>query len=291
MRETSRAADKKPSDNNIQTMRKYEISCTIIIQALSQLKAMYKDDWEVLVGNCDSLLFLGGSDATTLEYVSKKLGKETIRSVNNSRSYGKQGSHSMSYNKTGRELMTPDELSNMDNENCVLFIRGLHPFFCTKYPLEKHPNYHLSGDSDKKREFDVKQRLHTGAVEEPPEKKRATRIYTEAQRSDTREADRQHRRSTRPVQHHSARNRELHQIKPLTEEFPGINLPPEARSPEIQAQLQASLENLEFMEMNQMSEEQAMQYQRDIAGMYFDMPPIDSFDESSIGADEERSET
>lgn len=203
------------------TMRKYEISCTIIIQALSQLKAMYKDDWEVLVGNCDSLLFLGGSDTTTLEYFSKLLGKETIRSINNSRSYGKQGSHSMSYNKTGRELMTPDELRVMDNRNCVLFIRGLYPFFSTKYALEKHPNYQLTGDASDDRLFDVRKSFRTGrSATKPRTISRPMQITRDAERADSREAERQHRINTRPFQHRSARGKELGKIVPLEEEIP-----------------------------------------------------------------------
>lgn len=123
------------------TMRKYEISCTIILQALSQIKALYKDEWDVLIANCDSFLFLGASDNTTLEYISKSLGKETIRTTNNSRSFGKSGGSSISYNKTGRDLMTPDELRTMNNENCIFFLRGLDPFFSRKYSLKDHPNY------------------------------------------------------------------------------------------------------------------------------------------------------
>ena len=148
-------------DNKLATMRKYGISCTIILQAMSQLKKMYKDEWEVIIGNCDSFFFIGGSDETTLKYVSNKLGKETIRAVNNSQTKGRQGSYSISYNKDGRELMTQDELSTMDNDNCVLFIRGEHPFMSTKYKLERHPNYKLSGDYDKSKQYDVKQ-LETG---------------------------------------------------------------------------------------------------------------------------------
>lgn len=149
-------------DTKLATMRKYEISCSIILQALSQLKARYKDEWEVLIGNCDSFLFIGGSDETTLKYVSNKLGKETIRSINNSKSIGRSSSSSMSYNKDGRELMTQDELSTMDNENCVLFVRGEQPFFSRKYRLERHPNYKRSGDAKKELLYDVRERLHTG---------------------------------------------------------------------------------------------------------------------------------
>ena len=148
------------------TMRKYGISCTIIIQALSQLKAIYKDEWEVIIGNCDSLLFLGGSDKTTLEYISAILGKETIRSQNSSRSYGKQGSYSTSFNKVGRELMTPSELKTMDNEDCIYFLRGLDPFYSRKFILEDHPNYKKTGAGNSSKLFHVSDRKHTkGACE------------------------------------------------------------------------------------------------------------------------------
>lgn len=145
------------------TMRKYEISCTIVVQALSQLKSMYKDDWEVLIGNCDTQLFLGGSDATTLEYISKKLGKETIRAKNTSRNFGRSGGSSTSLNQTGRELLQPDELARMHNDNCIVFLRGVLPFFSTKYDYPKHPNYHMTGDADKKYLFRVKSLVQTAA--------------------------------------------------------------------------------------------------------------------------------
>lgn len=248
--------------------------------------------WEVLVGNCDSLLFLGGSDATTLEYVSKKLGKETISAVNRSRSYGKQGSYSMSYNKTGRELMTPDELSNMDNNNCVLFIRGLQPFFGIKYPLEKHPNYKRSGDGNHDLEFDVKTRLETAKKDIPPIIKEcpARRIYTDAQRADTRESDRQHRQHSRPAETRSARDRELLKPKPLSEEIPALAKAPEDRTPAEQAQLEKTLDSLEVMEINDMSEEELMQYQDEIANMYFSEPPLEHYGTVPITSEEERQE-
>ena len=136
-------------------MRKYEISCTIILQALSQLKALYKDDWEVIVANCDSMLFLGATDKTTLDYISSILGKETIRSVNSTRSYGRQGGYSTSFNKTGRELMTPTELKTMDNDDCIYFLRGLDPFYSKKFVLEEHPNYEKTGVGDKSKSYIV----------------------------------------------------------------------------------------------------------------------------------------
>ncbi|MGN0673128.1 MAG: VirD4-like conjugal transfer protein, CD1115 family, partial [Anaerovoracaceae bacterium] len=150
-------------NEKLATMRKHEISCTIVIQALSQLKTMYKDDWEVIVGNCDTLLFLGGSDATTLDYISKKLGKETIRSKNTSRTYGRTGSSSTSFNSAGRELMQPDEISAMDNLNCIIFVRGEAPFFSSKYDYPKHPNYKMTGDADDKKLFIIQDKVQTVA--------------------------------------------------------------------------------------------------------------------------------
>lgn len=274
------------------TMRKYEISCSIIIQALSQLKSMYKDDWEVLVGNCDSCLFLGGSDATSLEYISKKLGKETIRTVNNSRSYGRQGSSSMSYNKAGRELMTTDELGVMDNENCVLFIRGLYPFFSTKYPLERHPNYKRSGDGNKKYMYDVKDRIQTGKDTTKPSFKAAsgTKVFKDAQRADTREADRQHRQHSLAPQQRSAHGRDLLKPKPLPQEIPGIDKRPEDRTPEEAANMGQIMQDLSFMEINDMSEDQMLQYQAELYKWYYNHNSGEDFGTSSLVPDEERAE-
>ena len=142
------------------TMRKYEISCSIVLQALSQIKSLYKDEWDVLIANCDSLLFLGCQDSTTLEFISKSLGKETIRTMSSSRSFGRSGGSSVSYNKTGRELMTPDELRTMDNKHCIYFLRGLDPFFARKYDLKSHPNFSrcAAGGGPS---YDVAQEKHT----------------------------------------------------------------------------------------------------------------------------------
>lgn len=265
------------------TMRKYEISCTIIIQALSQLKAMYKDDWEVLVGNCDSRLFLGGADATTLEYVSKTLGKETIRSVNTSRSYGRQGSSSLSYNKTGRELMTPEELSVMDNNNCVLFIRGLHPFFSEKYPLEKHPNYPYCGDGNETLMYDVKKQKHTGQKKHEfdfPEDL-STSLYRHAQMSDTREADFQRTMHTRPVERRSVRGRRLHEIKSFNEEFPGAFKAPDERSAEEFEALQAATQDLIYDGMSDLTPEQMEAFQKQLFETYYEIPEMDKDFEST----------
>lgn len=132
----------------VATMRSREISVTIIIQNISQLKEMYKDNWESLSGNCDTFLFLGGQEQSTLEYVSKKLGKATIDKRSQGKSKGKQGSTSENWDTLGRELMTPDEIGKMDGSKCILFIRGFAPFFGDKFKLEKHPRYELMGETD-----------------------------------------------------------------------------------------------------------------------------------------------
>ena len=110
---------------------------------------MYKDSWENVLGNCDSLLFLGGQEPTTLEHVSKMLGKETIDTRSRNRTKGRQGSTSENDGILGRELMTVDELKVMKDNECILFVRGIYPFFCDKYKIEKHPNYVLLEDSAK----------------------------------------------------------------------------------------------------------------------------------------------
>ena len=110
---------------------------------------MYKDSWENVLGNCDSLLFLGGQEPTTLEHVSKTLGKETIDTRSMNRTRGKNGSTSENDGILGRELMTVDELKVMKDNECILFVRGIYPFFCNKYVIEKHRNYGLLEDADK----------------------------------------------------------------------------------------------------------------------------------------------
>lgn len=141
------------------TMRKYEISCSIILQNLAQLKAMYKDDWEGLIGNCDSFLFLGGQEYGTLEYLSKELGNTTIYSTSTSRSFGKGGG-SRSRQTKQRALMTPDEIMRMDNSKCICIIRGLYPFFSNKYDYPRHKNYRYTGDADETLAFDYKRKFN-----------------------------------------------------------------------------------------------------------------------------------
>lgn len=137
------------------TMRKYEISCTIILQNLSQLKKMYEKDYEAIVGNCDSLLFLGTDEPSTCEYISKKLGKTTIRDISTSATRGK-GSTNYSYKTKARELLMPDEIRTLDNTDCIYFLRGEFPFFGKKFDLEKHRNYCFTGDADFKNNYKFK---------------------------------------------------------------------------------------------------------------------------------------
>lgn len=135
------------------TMRKYRISCSIIIQNLAQIKALYEKDWETIIGNCDSMIFLGGLEYSTLEYVSNIMGTQTIRTRNEGRSRGKSSSSSLNYQRTQRKLMNPDEVGNMDNSMCIIKIRSLDPFFTKKYDYPKHPNYRLTGDADIKQRY------------------------------------------------------------------------------------------------------------------------------------------
>lgn len=151
-------------NEKLATMRKYQISCSIILQNLSQLKTMYKDEWEDIVGNCDTVLFLGGAEINTLKHFSELLGKETIKARNSSRTYGRQGSNSQSYNTQGRELMTPDEISRMSTMSCILFIRGLYPFSSEKYEYTKHPNYKYTADANDDYTYYVENEIYTGVA-------------------------------------------------------------------------------------------------------------------------------
>jgi type IV secretion system protein VirD4 len=145
----------------IATIRSREISACVILQTQSQLKSLYKDDMETIIGNCDAVLFLGGKEKTTLEEISKMLGKETVDMFNTSRTRGMQESHGQSFQKLGRELMTVDELAVMDGAMCILQIRGERPFKSKKYDLTRHPNYKHIADFDPKNKFNIEQRLST----------------------------------------------------------------------------------------------------------------------------------
>ena len=138
------------------TMRQYEISCTIILQNLAQIKTMYKDDWESIVGNCDSFLFLGGQEYSTLEYISKLLGKTTVKAKSSGLSLSKNKSRSQNFSNQGQELMTPSEISTMPNNECILIIRGIDPFKDKKLDLTKHKRFNQTGDSEHGSRFDNK---------------------------------------------------------------------------------------------------------------------------------------
>lgn len=137
-------------DKLLATMRSMEISANIIIQNIAQLKKMYDKSWEILTGNCDSLLFLGGKEASTTEMISKALGKETIDVVAQNRTKGhRNNSTSINNSIMGRELLTADELTVMPTDECILIVRAFHPFYCHKFDIEKHSNYQYLEDSDK----------------------------------------------------------------------------------------------------------------------------------------------
>ena len=143
-------------DKKLATMRKYKISCAIILQNLKQLEEMYDKKAEPLIGNCDEILFLGSSEASTLEYISKKLGKTTVRSRGTSSSKSSSsGSVSKSINQTGRELLTPDEVGLIKTTDCILFVRGEKPFFGPKYVYDNHPNYKYTADASSDNAYDL----------------------------------------------------------------------------------------------------------------------------------------
>ena len=143
----------------IATIRSREISASIILQAQSQLKAIYKDNADTIVGNCDSTLFLGGKEKTTLKELSESLGKETIDLFNQSETRSNQKSYGLNYQKLGKELMSQDELTVMDGGKCIYQLRGVRPFYSDKFDITKHKNYKLLEDYDKKNLFDVEKYL------------------------------------------------------------------------------------------------------------------------------------
>ena len=142
-------------DKLIATIRSREISVNIILQTKSQLKSKYKDDAETIEGNCDTMLFLGGKEKTTLKDLSESLGKETIDMYNTNITKGQSESSGVNYQKLGRELKTQDELQVLDNTECILQIRGLRPFLSKKYIIERHKRYSQLFDSSKDNYFDV----------------------------------------------------------------------------------------------------------------------------------------
>ena len=141
------------------TIRSREISACLVLQAQSQLKAIYKDNADTIIGNCDSRVFLGGSEPTTLKELSAALGKETIDSYNTGISKGSQESHSQNFQKLGHELASVDELAVLDGGKCILQLRGVRPFLSDKYDLTKHPNFQYTADADEKNRFDIEKFL------------------------------------------------------------------------------------------------------------------------------------
>ena len=139
----------------VATIRSREISACLVLQAKSQLKAIYKDNADTIIGNMDSQIFLGGTEQTTLKDLNAVLGKETIDMYNTGQSKGSQESYSMNYQKLGKDLMTMDELAVMDGSKCIVQVRGVRPFLSDKYDLTQHPNYKLTADYDKRNYFDV----------------------------------------------------------------------------------------------------------------------------------------
>ena len=139
----------------VATIRSREISACLVLQAQSQLKAIYKDNADTIIGNMDTSIFLGGKEPTTLKELAAVLGKETIDTYNTGESRGRETSHSLNYQKLGKELMSQDELAVMDGGKCILQLRGVRPFLSDKYDITQHPNYKLTADADPKNAFDI----------------------------------------------------------------------------------------------------------------------------------------
>lgn len=151
----------------IATIRSREISACLVLQAQSQLKAIYRDNADTIIGNCDARLFLGGSEATTLKELSTALGKETIDTFNTGESRGKEVSHSLNYQKLGKELASVDELAVLDGGKCILQLRGVRPFKSDKYDITQHPNYKYLSDANPKNNFDIEKFLSTRLKTKP----------------------------------------------------------------------------------------------------------------------------
>ena len=153
----------------IATIRSREISASIILQSKSQLKAIYKDNADTIEGNCDTTLFLGGKEKTTLKEMAEILGKETIDLYNTSDTRGTSQSYGLNYQKTGKELMSQDELAVMNGGKCILPLRGVRPFLSDKYDITKHPNYKYLSDANPKNAFDIEKFLSTKLKLKPEE--------------------------------------------------------------------------------------------------------------------------
>ena len=151
----------------VATIRSREISACLVLQAQSQLKALYKDNADTIIGNMDARIFLGGAEPTTLKELSQALGKETIDTFNTGESRGKEVSHSLNYQKLGKELMSIDELSVLDGGKCILQLRGVRPFLSDKYDITRHPHYKYLSDADPKNAFDIEKALAHRLVPRP----------------------------------------------------------------------------------------------------------------------------
>lgn len=151
------------------TIRSREISACLFLQAQSQLKALYKDHADTIVGNCASTIFLGGKEKSTLKDISEILGKETIDLYNTSENRGREKSHGLSYQKLGKELMTQDELAVMDGGKCILQLQGVRPFLSEKYDITQHPNYPYLSDADPRNAFRIEKYLSTKLKLKPDE--------------------------------------------------------------------------------------------------------------------------
>ena len=161
------------------TIRSREISAALVLQAKSQLKAIYKDNCETIIGNCDSQIFLGGSEQTTLKDLNTMLGKETIDMYNTGESRGTSQSYNMNYQKLGHDLMSVDELAVMDGSKCIVQVRGVRPFLSEKYDLTQHPNYRYTADADKKNWFDVEKYLSHKLVLKPDDEYEVVNVTEE----------------------------------------------------------------------------------------------------------------
>ena len=146
------------------TIRSREISACLVLQAQSQLKALYKDNADTIIGNCDSSIFLGGKEPGTLKELNQALGKETIDTFNTSESRGREVSHSLNYQKLGKDLATIDELAVLDGGKCILQLRGVRPFLSDKYDITRHPNYKYLSDANPRNAFDIEKYLSTRLV-------------------------------------------------------------------------------------------------------------------------------
>ena len=153
----------------VATIRSREISACLVLQAQSQLKAIYKDNADTIIGNMDTSIFLGGKEPTTLKELAAALGKETIDTYNTGESRGRETSYSLNYQKLGKELMSQDELAVMDGGKCILQLRGVRPFLSDKYDITRHPNFQYTADADDKNAFDIEAFLSTRLKPKPNE--------------------------------------------------------------------------------------------------------------------------